>query len=147
MIRTIKELFVRDLDKLLSEIEKFSDESDLWKVVPGVTNSAGNLCLHLVGNLNTYIGKNLGNTGYIRNRELEFSDRNKPKELLIEQISQTRNMVQQVLSGISDESEKKYPEQVLGYEMTIQYFLMHLLGHLSYHTGQINYLRRILQAS
>jgi uncharacterized damage-inducible protein DinB len=39
----------------------------------------------------------------------------------------------------------QYPLQVLGYPMTTTYFLVHLYGHLNYHLGQVNYLRRLLQ--
>jgi len=40
----------------------------------------------------------------------------------------------------------QYPEKVFDYDMTVQYFLLHLLAHLSYHLGQINYHRRIVSA-
>ena len=144
MIGHLQQLFVRDLNKLANEIGQFS-EQDLWKIKGGVKNSAGNLCLHLVGNLNTYIGKNLGNTGYIRNRDAEFNDKNHPKVQLLYSIEQTKRMVDEVLVKTSDtDLQKRYPEDVLGYEMTTGFFLIHLFGHLSYHLGQINYLRRVL---
>ena len=144
MIVHLQQLFARDLNKLANEIGQFS-EQDLWKIKGGVKNSAGNLCLHLVGNLNTYIGKNLGNTGYIRNRDAEFNDKNHPKVQLLSSIEQTKRMVDEVLVKTSDtDLQKRYPEDVLGYEMTTGFFLIHLFGHLSYHLGQINYLRRVL---
>lgn len=144
MIVHLQQLFARDLNKLANEIGQFS-EQDLWKIKGGVKNSAGNLCLHLVGNLNTYIGKNLGNTGYIRNRDAEFNDKNHPKGQLLSSIEQTKRMVDEVLVKTSDtDLQKRYPEDVLGYEMTTGFFLIHLFGHLSYHLGQINYLRRVL---
>jgi uncharacterized damage-inducible protein DinB len=40
--------------------------------------------------------------------------------------------------------DRKYPENVLGAELTAGQFLVHLHGHLNYHLGQIDYLRRIL---
>lgn len=79
MIETLKILFYRDLTRLKTEIELYQNENYIWKTPKEITNSAGNLCLHLVGNLNTYIGSAIGNTNYIRNRELEFSSKDIPK--------------------------------------------------------------------
>jgi uncharacterized damage-inducible protein DinB len=146
MISELITIYKRDLKKLEDEINAFADESNLWKITGNVKNSSGNLCLHLVGNLNTYLGKNLGNTGYIRNRPAEFSTKGISKAQLTNMISDTSVMVQQVLSKLKNEDlQHNYPEQVLGYEMTTGFFLLHLCAHLSWHMGQINYLRRILE--
>jgi len=146
MVQELINLYTRDLKKLEDEIVAFKSESNLWKTTGQVKNSAGNLCLHLVGNLNTYVGKNLGNTGYVRNRDAEFSLKDISKAELIIKVQDTRNMVQQVLSQLKpNDLYQNYIEQVFGYEMTTGYFLIHLYGHLSYHLGQINYLRRILE--
>ncbi|MCU0467195.1 MAG: DinB family protein [Arcicella sp.] len=140
-------LFQRDINKLYYEIESYIDEQNMWLVLDKTRNSGGNLALHLIGNLNTYLGKNLGNTGYIRNREAEFSDKNIPKVLILENLKKTYEVVSEVLENLSDTQMKAiYPENVLGYEMTIEYFLIHLHGHLTYHTGQINYHRRFFQS-
>jgi hypothetical protein len=146
MIQELVNLYLRDLKKLEDEITAFKDEHNLWKTTGQVKNSAGNLCLHLVGNLNTFIGKNLGNTGYVRNRDAEFSLKDIPQKELITKVQDTRSMVQQVLSQLKpNDLYQNYSEQVFGHEMTNGYFLIHLYGHLSYHLGQINYLRRILE--
>ena len=143
MQQSLLQLFQRDIQKLHTEIELYQDESKLWEVLEGTSNSGGNLALHLVGNLNTYFGKNLGNTGYVRNREAEFEDKNIPKEILLKSIEEANQVVSKVLENLTDEQMKAiYPENVLGYEMTTEYFLIHLHGHLTYHTGQINYQRR-----
>ena len=145
MQQSLLQLFQRDIITLYKEIELYQDESKMWKILEGTHNSGGNLVLHLVGNLNTYFGKNLGNTGYVRNREAEFTDKNIPKERLLKLIEEVNQMVIEVLSTLTDEEMKTiYPENVLGYEMTTEYFLIHLHGHLTYHTGQINYHRRVL---
>lgn len=81
MVETLKILFTRDLDQLKKEVNLYSNENNLWIVEKGIANSAGNLCLHLIGNLNTYIGKEIGASNYVRNRELEFSAKNVPKKL------------------------------------------------------------------
>ncbi|WP_082129161.1 DinB family protein [Chryseobacterium gallinarum] len=142
---SLKSLYSRDLNKLKTEIEAYQNEENLWKTDKDIANSAGNLCLHLVGNLNHFIGRVLGNTDYVRQRDLEFSLKNIPKAELVEQVQSTITMVSTVLSGLSEEDLKKeYPLEPLGYKMTAEYFLIHLIGHLNYHLGQINYHRRLL---
>ncbi len=66
----LSEFFERDIIKLKEEIVLYKDETNLWKVENKISNSAGNLCLHLIGNLNHFIGATVGNTGYVRQREL-----------------------------------------------------------------------------
>src|SRR4051812_44730232 len=147
MIEHIGQLFDRDLHKLKQEIEAYQDESILWQTMTGITNSAGNLCLHLLGNLNNFIGAKLGNTGYIRNREQEFSLKNIPKSTLLKEIDNVNEIVGDTLDSLSEvELSYNYPENVLGPPMSTGYFLVHLYGHLNYHLGQINYHRRILTA-
>jgi uncharacterized damage-inducible protein DinB len=145
MIENITSLFTRDLNKLKTEIELYRNEETIWKTDRNISNSAGNLCLHLVGNLNNYIGAILGNSGYVRNRELEFSLKDVPRTELIQQIENTIEIVNSSLERLSTEDlHKEYPSEPLGYKMTTGYFLIHLFGHLSYHLGQINYHRRLL---
>ena len=137
------ELFRRDLAKLSGEISLYGSEEAIWRLDSQIANSAGTLCLHLIGNLNAYIGAVLGNTGYIRNRALEFEQRNIPSEQLLDAIDKTAEMIEQVLSSIStSELEAEFPIQVFGYSMKTDFFLIHLFGHLSYYLGQINYHRR-----
>jgi uncharacterized damage-inducible protein DinB len=144
-IIVLKSLFNRDLNRLKAEIEMYQDEAKIWYIETGIANSAGNLCLHLIGNLNTYIGATLGTTNYIRNRELEFSLKDIPKEILLAKIEETIFIVDDTLSNLSDETLKKeFPLLVLETKTTTEYFLTHLTTHLTYHLGQINYHRRLL---
>ena len=143
--QNLKSLFTRDLNKLKTEIEAYQDEANIWKTDKSVSNSAGNLCLHLVGNLSHFVGAILGNSGYVRTRELEFSLKDVPRAELIKKIEETLHIVTSTLDNLSTEDlEKEYPLEPFGYAMTTEYFLMHLFGHLSYHLGQINYHRRLL---
>ena len=145
LLETLIKLFKRDLNKLKTEIELFKDETNLWLINKDVTNCAGNLCLHLVGNLNAFIGAELGNTGYIRQRDLEFSLKDVPRTKLISQIYDTIIMVETVLSDLTEEDlEKNFPLDVFIEKMTTEFFLVHLSTHLAYHLGQINYHRRLL---
>ena len=145
VISALLELFKRDLNILSVEINSYSDESNLWTTNADIKNSPGNLCLHLCGNLQHFIGAVLGNTGYIRNREAEFSKKNVPKDQLLNLIDTTKESVLNVLESLpEDQLEKDYPIDVFKKKMTTTYFLIHLLSHLNYHLGQINYHRRLL---
>lgn len=142
---TLIKLFKRDLNKLITEVESYSNEQNLWLVKKGVSNSAGNLCLHIVGNLKTFIGAEFGDTGYIRQRDLEFSLKNISRAELITQVNETIVVVENALNTITQEDLKKdYSRRVFEDTMTTEYFLVHLTTHLSYHLGQINYHRRLL---
>ncbi|WP_241330034.1 DinB family protein [Chryseobacterium arthrosphaerae] len=142
---SLQSLYKRDLNTLKTEIEAYQKEENIWKTDKNISNSAGNLCLHLIGNLNHFIGAQLGNTGYIRHRELEFSLKDIPQAELTEKIEATATMIDTVLSQLSDEDLKKeYPLVVFEDKMTTGYFLIHLVTHLDYHLGQINYHRRLL---
>ena len=145
IIETLKILFSRDLNKLKKEIESYQNENAIWAIDKKIANSAGNLCLHLAGNLNTYIGAHLGNTGYIRNRDLEFSLQDIPKSELIRKIEATLVVVETTLGKLTNEQlAAEYPAMVFEHKTSTLYFLIHLSTHLSYHLGQINYHRRLL---
>jgi len=142
---SLKLLFDRDLKKLKSEIEAYDNEKNIWQIDKSITNSAGTLCLHIIGNLNGFIGAQLGNTGYIRHRELEFSSRNIPRIDLIIEIDKTRLMLDNTLQNVTNEQlEADYPILVFKEKTSTYYFLIHLTTHLAYHLGQINYHRRLL---
>ncbi|SHH23694.1 DinB family protein [Flavobacterium defluvii] len=145
VIETLKTLLNRDLNKLKFEIESYEFEKQIWAVDKNISNSAGNLCLHLIGNLNTYIGAEIGKTGYIRNRPLEFSLKDISKSELIEKIENTIIVVNNALNTLKEEDLNAiYPQIVFEKEMTTGFFLIHLSTHLAYHLGQINYHRRLL---
>ena len=145
LTQTLKTLFRRELEKLKKEIASYKDETKLWAVEKGIANSAGNLCLHLIGNLNNYIGKELGGTGYIRNRDLEFSQKDIPRLELLKKIDETILVVENALDKLTiQQLEEEYPAPVFNYTMTTGFFLVHLTAHLTYHLGQINYHRRFL---
>lgn len=146
LIDTLKILFNRDLKRLIAEIEQYKIEADIWKVKGQINNSAGNLCLHLVGNLNTYIGKELGRTEYIRNRDLEFYLKDIPRQELIQKVENTIEMINQIFDNFDDNLlQTEYPILVFDKKTSTEYLLVHLTTHLTYHLGQINYLRRLIE--
>jgi uncharacterized damage-inducible protein DinB len=145
LANTLTALFERDLKKVINELELYRNEADLWRVEKEIANSAGNLVLHLIGNLNTYIGKELGQTGYVRNRELEFSLKDVSREELIAKLNETIAIIKNALPTVTDEMmQKEYPLVVLQEGTSTEYFLVHLIAHLNYHLGQINYHRRLV---
>lgn len=148
MIDELIKIFSRDLDRLRNELQLFQHEANLWRTTGSVKNSAGNLSLHLIGNLNTYIGKNIGGSGYIRDRDAEFSLKDVSRTTLLQHIEETKATISTSLRLLTPEQlDAQYVEPVLGFEMTNSFFLVHLAAHFSYHLGQINYLRRILEPS
>lgn len=138
-------LFSRDLTRLIQELHAFPSDEVLWQRAPGVKNSAGNLVLHLEGNLREYIGRQLGQVAYSRVRDQEFSLAGVSRDDLIRRMEQVRELVATVVSRLSDDDLAAiYPEWALDTELSSLDFLVHLHGHLNFHLGQIDYLRRIL---
>ena len=138
-------LFQKDLDKLKEEISLYPKDEQLWQVKEGINNSGGNLCLHLTGNLQHFIGAVLGDSGYVRNRDAEFRVKNIPRSKLLEDIDITRSVVTDTLEQLSkNDLQKDYILPVLDEKTNTSYFLIYLLSHLNYHIGQINYHRRII---
>jgi hypothetical protein len=141
----LNSIFKRELIKLKTEIESYKQESNLWQVEKNIANSGGNLCLHLIGNLNTYIGATLGQTDYVRNRDAEFTLKNVPRKELIHQIEETIEVIDRVMPKLTQEQIKQeYPMIVLKEPTSTEFFLVHLASHLTYHLGQINYHRRLI---
>jgi hypothetical protein len=135
----------RELSAFSRELDLFQDETLIWATTPGISNSAGTLTLHVCGNLQYYIGTVLGNTGYIRDRDLEFSARDVPRAHLKAELAKTADVVRTVLADLPDESlAAEYPDVLGGPRMPTGLFLRQLSNHLAFHLGQAGYLRRIL---
>jgi hypothetical protein len=138
-------LYRRDLAKVIQQLESFPDGPALWQLAPGVTNSAGNLALHLEGNLREFVGRVLGDVAYQRRREQEFAAKGVPVNELLARMEGVAELIPRVVASLSDQKmAAPYPSQVVGGYASTQQFLLHLLGHLNYHLGQIDYLRRFL---
>ena len=145
MIDELKQLIIRDLGNLKKELEQYPSDSAIWLKPEGINNSAGTLALHLVGNLNHFIGSVLGQTGYVRDRNAEFNDRDVPTNELTDQLDETIKVVTSTLDSLSqDVLNSTYPIEVFGEPISTVKFLIHLHGHLNYHLGQVNYHRRLL---
>jgi hypothetical protein len=141
----ITNVITRELKALRREIESYPTEGDLWKILPGVANPGGNLALHLAGNLQYFLGNVLGKSGYVRNRDAEFADRDVPRADLLREIDNAIAAVDLGMSKISEaDLAKPYPEKVGGVNSSTGAFLAHFATHLAYHLGQVDYHRRIL---
>jgi uncharacterized damage-inducible protein DinB len=139
------EFFERELHNVKEEINEYPEEATIWEIRSGIHNSAGNLCLHLVGNLHHFVGAVLGNTGYIRQRDAEFILQNVSREVLFRSLDETIIMIKSTLQDFTDaDFDKIYPLEKHGRTVTTRYMLLHLLAHLNYHLGQINYHRRLI---
>jgi len=144
-VKILIQLFERDLERLAKEVSSYSKEENLWITSNEITNSAGNLILHLIGNLKHFIGKEVGGFDYQRNREFEFEGKDVPRTELLDEINSCKGQVIVSLEGMNDNLlGANYPLEVFGEKMSYCYFLVHLYGHLNYHLGQINYHRRLL---
>lgn len=141
-------LLVRELNAFARELDLFPDDETVWKTAPGVTNSAANLALHVAGNLQHFVGAVLGATGYLRNRDLEFSRTSGPRAEIKAELEAAIAAVEKVLPTLTPEAlAKAYPLSMFpGKEIGTALFLQHLCSHAAFHLGQAGYLRRVLTA-
>lgn len=145
MTEDVSRLLVRELQAFAREVELFPDDESLFRTLPGVTNSAGNLALHVCGNLQHFVGAVLGGSGYVRDREAEFGRRDATREELQREIAAAVEAVRSTLVKVDVATlERDYPLQVGGVTLPTGRFLVHLATHLAFHLGQAGYLRRVL---
>ena len=144
MLQHFHTLFDRDLTLLAKEVKLYPTDESLWTAAPGIANSGGTLVLHLCGNLRHYLGFRLGGLDYQRDRPAEFSRRGVARPDLFAEIELARQAIASLGHLTPERLDDTYPEEVLGAPMTVGFFLIHLNGHLRYHTGQVNYHRRLL---
>lgn len=145
LVAAVGQVLLRDLRALRREIDAYPDDASLWQVVPGISNSAGTLILHLAGNVRHFIGAVLGETGYVRDREGEFSRTGVARTVLHADILAAIQAVEDSLPKLTAfQLDAAYPIALRGRRLRTADFLVHLVGHLDYHLGQIDYHRRIL---
>lgn len=138
-------LIVRELDGCVREVQSFADDRQLWATLPGVTNSAGNLALHLCGNLRHFVGAGLCGTGYVRNREAEFAARQGTRAEIVAELTSTIATMHATLGTLDDDVlDRPMPGAPRGLVTSTRLFLLHLVAHTAFHLGQMGYLRRVL---
>ena len=142
---TLELLITRELRAVRREIEAYPDDASIWRALPGLPNTAGTLALHVAGNIRHFIGGILGRDGYVRDREAEFSRRDVPRAALLAGIDDAIAAVQRaVRSGMDAALRAPYPEPIAQRRVSGADFLVHLVAHLAYHLGQIDYHRRVV---
>jgi len=149
---TIRDSFANEYRSRAAELHKWvgplSDE-EFWRNPYPYGNSVGHLVLHLTGNLSYYIGSRIADSGYIRNRDLEFTESRKPRKTeVLRKFDETIILVIATIEGQS-ESDWSAPysaerETTSKNRFTI---LLRCASHLYHHIGQIIYLARELQKS
>jgi uncharacterized damage-inducible protein DinB len=145
MSENVRRLLVRELAAFEREVLMFPDDESLFRTLPGVTNSAGNLALHVCGNLKHFVGAVLGESGYVRNRDAEFSAKSGRREDVARELRDTREVVSATLERLPRETlERTYPKPVGELSLPCGLFLVHLAVHLGFHLGQAGYLRRVV---
>ncbi len=104
-------------------------------------NSFGHLVLHLTGNLSYYIGAQIANTGYVRDRPREFNDPNPPsKEEALKRLDQAVQMVLQTIRQQSADDWAK-PYAATGAHASNRLdMVVQCASHIQHHIGQMIYL-------
>jgi uncharacterized damage-inducible protein DinB len=141
---SVRALLLRDLRGLRRELEAYPDDASVWALAPGISNAAGTLVLHVVGNLRHFLGAVLGRSGYVRDRDAEFSRRDVTRGELERELEAAIRTVESVLPALTEEDlARTYPVPVGGRQVRTADFLVHLVAHLDYHLGQVDYHRRM----
>lgn len=144
LLNLVRTALIRELEELrdgVRETAKTLADQDLWAkpIEPG--NSIGHLILHLTGNLNHFVGGQLGKTGYVRDREREFTENNHPgKEKVLANLDDAVATFRCVVENLTAEQLiSPHPETRLGQVLPA---LTHLVAHFALHRGQMTYIAR-----
>jgi len=138
-------LLTRELDGFSREIALFPDDASIWRTLPGVHNPAGNIALHVAGNLRHFVGAVLGHTGWVRDREAELSRRSGTRREVHAELEDAARVVRAVLAGLAPaDLAAPMPQSPVPGDVPTGRFLTHLAVHAGYHLGQVGYLRRML---
>ena len=133
---------LRDAIKTLAEP---LTEEQFWRkpIEPG--NTFGHLVLHLTGNLSHFAGARLGETGYVREREREFTEPNPPtKAEAMARLDEAVATYRRVVEALPGEAfVTNHPDAMMG---TVINALVRLVAHFALHRGQMSYLARLVQA-
>ena len=144
-IDSLRHVLLRELRALRREIEAYPDDDTPWRQVPGAPNVGGTLALHLAGNLQHYVGARLGGTGYVRDRDAEFSLRDVKRDEILRTVDAAVDAVDRTLSRLdAGVLARPFPEPIGGCTVETGDFLLHLAAHFAFHLGQIDYHRRLV---
>ncbi|MFL5241301.1 MAG: DinB family protein [Gemmataceae bacterium] len=141
--------FISELEGLRDAVNQVAQpltQDELWKKPLEQSNSIGHLILHLTGNLNYFVGAQLGKSGYVRDREREFSETNVPsKDTVLKNLCDAVATFRRVVSGLTDEQlAAPFPDDRFGPVLSA---LLHWVSHFALHRGQMSYIARLVQGS
>lgn len=133
----------RELAAIRAEVLAYPDDQSVWDMPSGAPNSGGTLVLHVCGNLRSNVGAGLGDSGYVRDRDAEFSTRGTSRAQLVALVDITATEVAAALDSLP-------PERLAGTmtvakaTLPVRRGLLHLATHLAYHLGQLDFHRRLV---
>jgi uncharacterized damage-inducible protein DinB len=137
------------LVKITAALEEITEEQ-LWWRPNEASNSAGNLLLHLSGNVRQWILAGVAGQKDVRDRASEFTARSgRSKAELLELLTATLDEVDAALDAIEKEAAASdaplqricHPQR---YTQSVLDAVYHVVEHFSYHTGQIVYIAKLL---
>jgi uncharacterized damage-inducible protein DinB len=148
LVSSVRCIFERDLRALRREVEAYPTDDLLWRQVPGLTNVAGTLALHIAGNVQHFLGACLGRTGYVRHRDAEFARRDVARTTILAELELASEAVRAGFSHLRDaQLADDFPDVIGGMRFQTGEYLLHLTTHLAYHLGQVDYHRRMVTGS
>jgi hypothetical protein len=144
-VEYLHRVFARDTSTLRDELLAYPEEQQIWAMPPGMKNSAGALALHLCGNLQHFVGALFGQTGYVRNRDAEFSRRDVSRADLVAECDAALSAIAIGCARLTDGAlSEPFPGGLAGAPFPTGLALLHMATHLAYHLGQIDYHRRFV---
>ncbi|MFN4285751.1 MAG: DinB family protein [Lacibacter sp.] len=119
-------------------------EEQVWYKPNDASNAIANLILHLCGNMTQYVLSGLGGAPDLRERDKEFSTTGGQTKAAL--VAQLHSVVTKVCSIIEilDEPTLLQVRTVQGFQKTGIAIVLHVTEHMSYHTGQIALLTKLL---
>jgi uncharacterized damage-inducible protein DinB len=143
----VKSSLIRELESLRDAVRELAaplDERQFWTKPLEPGNSFGHLVLHLSGNLNWFVGAQLGGTGYVRDREREFTEASPPpKAEALARLDEAVATFRRVVQGLTAEQlAAPHPTERFG---DVLHTLVHLTSHFALHRGQMSYIARLVR--
>jgi hypothetical protein len=135
-IESINRIMIRELQGLKSELLAYQNQGDIWRSVPGLPNTAGTIALHVAGSLQHFVGAQLGDSGFVRDREAEFSRRDVSVAEIVGELDQTIAALDETFASLEEgATDRPFPQEIAGVRPTVGEFLVHHVAHLLRHRG------------
>jgi uncharacterized damage-inducible protein DinB len=143
-VETVRSALAAELEELRDEVRKIAEsvkEDQLWQRPMDSSNSLGHLILHLTGNINHFVGAQLGNTGFVRDREREFTEASPPARAnVLQKLDEAVAVFRRIVGGLTEE-QLMAPHDRFG---NVTKALVHVVAHFALHRGQMSYIARLV---